>query len=391
MSKIERKNLKIFAENAANTGQFGSEQTGTKITTQDPETVQALSAWGTGWANAVIGGSKLPPMEELQATTFVPTYHLAYLFQEGIAEWNAETKYHTGSWVKSGQQIYASLVDDNVNNALTDETKWRVGVSLSNGFDTANIPVWTAGTYNVGDLVHHNGINWYCDRNTSTDEPSFSSAEWYCSMPLEDLMSNVDMSLGGFAGCNNTQIQEHYATFYKVGRYLISGTEYYAYRLNVDGSVLAKGTEGYVVASAYKELEKIGAAGADDITLKDFRGLFPRSSGGNSTSVGEVQDDATAKNGLSGSVSVSGAKSQFNHAHILDNDTNNWRLDSKPGAIPTGGSSNIYRLGVQSYNFSGNFTGSGNLSINGDTETRPSNFSQGCWGVFILVPVADIP
>ena len=175
MSKIERKNLKIFAENAANTGQFGSAQTGTKITTQDPETVQALTAWGSGWANAVIGGSKLPPMEELQATTFVSTYNLAYLFQEGIAEWNAETNYHAGSWVKSGQQIYASLVNDNLNNALTDGTKWRAGTNISNGFDTENIPVWVAGEYNIGDCVHFEGVNYVSLSSSNSEQPTITN------------------------------------------------------------------------------------------------------------------------------------------------------------------------------------------------------------------------
>jgi len=126
MAKIERKNLKIFAKDAANNGQFGSAQVGTKVTTQDPETVQALDAWNQGWINSVIGGSKLPPLEELQSTTFVPTYHLAYIFQEGVPEWNAETTYYIGSWVKSGGTIYKSLTDDNLNNAIPDAVNWAI-------------------------------------------------------------------------------------------------------------------------------------------------------------------------------------------------------------------------------------------------------------------------
>ena len=130
MAKIERKNLKVFAENAANNGVFGSAQNGTKITTQDPETVQSLDAWGAGWTNAVIGGSKLPPLEELQSTTFVPTYHLAYMFQEGIAEWNTDTTYHTNSFVKDGINLYYSLQDDNAANPLSESAwwaEWRFG------------------------------------------------------------------------------------------------------------------------------------------------------------------------------------------------------------------------------------------------------------------------
>jgi len=126
MAKIERKNLKIFAKDAANNGQFGSAQVGTKVTTQDPETVQALDAWNQGWINSVIGGSKLPPLEELQSTTFVPTYHLAYIFQEGVPEWNGETTYYIGSWVKSGGTIYKSLTDNNLNNSIPDVVNWAI-------------------------------------------------------------------------------------------------------------------------------------------------------------------------------------------------------------------------------------------------------------------------
>jgi len=130
MARIERKNLKVFAENAANTGQFGSAQNGTKVTTTDPEEIQALDAWGAGWINATIGGSRLPALEELQATVYFTTYHMAYLFQEGIAEWNAETIYHTNSFIKDGIKIYYSLQDDNQGNAISESgfwAEWRLG------------------------------------------------------------------------------------------------------------------------------------------------------------------------------------------------------------------------------------------------------------------------
>ncbi len=126
MPKIERKNLKIFAEDAANNGQFGSAQVGTKVTSSDPEILQALSAWKEGWTRATIGGSKLPTLEELQTITYIPTYHLAYLLQEGLAEYNSETTYHIGSWVKSEGRVYASLIDDNTGNDLTDSSSWKL-------------------------------------------------------------------------------------------------------------------------------------------------------------------------------------------------------------------------------------------------------------------------
>ena len=50
-------------------------------------------------------------------------YQLAYLMQEGVPEWNADTTYYIGSIVNDGLgNCYRSLTDSNLNNALTDTT-----------------------------------------------------------------------------------------------------------------------------------------------------------------------------------------------------------------------------------------------------------------------------
>ena len=57
------------------------------------------------------------------------------MLQEGIPEWNKDTTYNKGSILKaySGTtlQNYVSLVDDNLNNAVTDTTKWKSGLANS--------------------------------------------------------------------------------------------------------------------------------------------------------------------------------------------------------------------------------------------------------------------
>ena len=176
-NNLERKHLKVFGESTTDKGQFGSAQAGTKLTSNDPETLQDLTAFENGWSDAVISGKRLPPLEEMNSLHFIATYHLAYLMQKGLPEWNAETTYFTGDWARSGDTLYKSLTDDNLNNVVTDETNWKLlkdfgeienpkmiegfGFSTPNPTDFTNFPVTfdggqcydSTGTF----LIEHTG------------------------------------------------------------------------------------------------------------------------------------------------------------------------------------------------------------------------------------------
>ena len=57
----------------------------------------------------------------MNSVDYLIFYQLAYLLQEGIAEWTAGTSYFTGSLVNDGTGLqYKSLVDSNLNVALTN-------------------------------------------------------------------------------------------------------------------------------------------------------------------------------------------------------------------------------------------------------------------------------
>lgn len=163
MPKIVRATQKIFAADAVNNGQFGSAQLGTKLLTSDPAQIQALDAWDLGWLEAVIGTKKFPPLEEFQAIDYLNTRQLAYLFQQGIAEWDAGTTYYMNSIVcKPGTyELYGSRIDDNLNNALPNavtNTNWQFLIDLSvnakipygktsgpaNAYVVATAPVFTS-------------------------------------------------------------------------------------------------------------------------------------------------------------------------------------------------------------------------------------------------------
>lgn len=136
MARITRAFQKIFAINATNNGQFGSAQLGTKLLTSDPATIQALAAFENGWDDAIIGAKRFPPEEEMQSLQYLNTYQIAYMFQEGIPEYDASTTYYQKSIVKKTgtYELYGSVTDNNTGNALTDATKWTLLIDLSAGF-----------------------------------------------------------------------------------------------------------------------------------------------------------------------------------------------------------------------------------------------------------------
>lgn len=119
---ITRKNQKQFGKDGDTTyfGQFGSETAGFPLKTKNVETIQALSAFSTGWQDAVVSSNKAPFLEDMNSIMYVTIYQLCYLFQEGIPEWNADTTYFIGSMCRkeSTGQIWISRIDDNLGNAL---------------------------------------------------------------------------------------------------------------------------------------------------------------------------------------------------------------------------------------------------------------------------------
>lgn len=160
MPKITRKQQKVFAVNASNNGVFGSLQANDPVYSQDPDAIQGRTAYSNGWNDATYSAEQLPPLEEFQALQYLFSRQIAYLMQEGVPEWNSATTYYKGALVKAVQQdgsfiLYASLVDDNTGNAVTDTTKWVI-TNTSTNFHQG-IPNWRADVvYSQGDWVKSN-------------------------------------------------------------------------------------------------------------------------------------------------------------------------------------------------------------------------------------------
>lgn len=179
MARIPRVTQSIFAGSATNNGQFGSAQASTFNLTNVLATIMALPAWAQGWLAATIGASKFPPLEEFQAVEYVHSTQIAYILQQGMPEYDSTTTYFTNNMcAKAGTfQIYGSLTDNNVGNALTDPTNWQFLTDLSNvgGASTGDIK---ATLKNVADS------GWILAKDQVIGDATFNTAVVANSMAI---------------------------------------------------------------------------------------------------------------------------------------------------------------------------------------------------------------
>lgn len=137
MALLTRSTQKVFGSTAGinQIAEFGSLANGTPATysgsTISPAIVQTLSQYLSGWFSAVIGANS-PPMEDLNALFYLLSYQLAYLFQEGIPEWDSATTYALGSYVNVAGILYVSLQTNNTGNATSSVTWWRIAAGGPN-------------------------------------------------------------------------------------------------------------------------------------------------------------------------------------------------------------------------------------------------------------------
>lgn len=160
MARLSRITQKIFGSNAGANGitKYGSPAGGTPEFTTDIAEMQELAAWLSGWSAAALAGSEIPTFQDFNAIHNVTTTQLAYLFQEGIAEYDSATEYHQYSIVrKTGTyELYGSLINDNTGNSLpsqTDDSNWKYLGSLDSLVSSSNINTYddsgSANTYEV--------------------------------------------------------------------------------------------------------------------------------------------------------------------------------------------------------------------------------------------------
>lgn len=133
MPKIERKTQKIFGGNADSDqlAVFGTMITGTPVYNDDIETLQS-EAYTEGW-QAAVAANEAPFMEEMNGVQYGFSKQLAYLFQQGIAEWDSGTTYYLNSFCQVGGVIYKSMQDENINHSPADDTEGTYWSPLETG------------------------------------------------------------------------------------------------------------------------------------------------------------------------------------------------------------------------------------------------------------------
>lgn len=129
MPKITRATQQIFGSSAPSTQitAFGTAMTSDPVYTTDPAELQTNASL-QGW-NAAIMSDKAPFEEDTNGLFYLITRQLAYLFQQGIPEWDANTVYYQNSQCSVVQDgilvIKRSLTDNNIgNNPVTDNVNW---------------------------------------------------------------------------------------------------------------------------------------------------------------------------------------------------------------------------------------------------------------------------
>jgi hypothetical protein len=141
MPKIERKTQKIFAgakTAAGNIARFGSLAAGIPQYADeddsglpDPDLIQTLPegadptefGYDNGWAGAIVPDDS-PALEDMNALFSLVTRQLAYLYQNGVPEWDAATTYYLGSLCSHEGELYTSLSANNTGKPVDDRTAW---------------------------------------------------------------------------------------------------------------------------------------------------------------------------------------------------------------------------------------------------------------------------
>lgn len=125
MSKLTRIFQRQFGLNGVATdfGVFGSLATGSPVTSKDPIDIQNSAAFMIGWTAETIATNR-PALEDFNGLDLLTFRQIAYLLQEGVAEWDVETPYYVGSIVNDGTGVLYKALINSTGIAVTNATAW---------------------------------------------------------------------------------------------------------------------------------------------------------------------------------------------------------------------------------------------------------------------------
>lgn len=131
MTKLNRKTQKIFCSQGGSnqTVAFGTAKNENPTYTTDADLIQNPN-FLAGWTPALLP-DKAPFKEDSNSLFYLITRQLAYLFQEGIPEYDANTNYSQNAFVRGigSANVYISLAPDNLGNPLNNPAYWKLYIS----------------------------------------------------------------------------------------------------------------------------------------------------------------------------------------------------------------------------------------------------------------------
>ncbi|MEE0059277.1 MAG: hypothetical protein UE295_00460, partial [Acutalibacteraceae bacterium] len=212
MARLPRVTQKIFAKDSP-TNQvttFGSIKAGTPVYSKQASDIMNANFEG-GWSDAV-EDDYAPYRQDRNAVDTAITQQLGYLYQDGVAEWDAGTTYYKGSICKviSGNAVvvYKSIADSNTSS-VNDITKWQKLIeSDANGkivSPTISTPTIEGGSMSSGTFSN----------------PTFSGT---VNVPLASQSSSTDSTIAASIGwANNPTLSSNIV--HRTGNESISGAK----------------------------------------------------------------------------------------------------------------------------------------------------------------------
>ena len=232
MAKLPRTTQKIFAKNAA-AGQvttFGSIKDGSPVYSTSAGDIMN-SNFEDGWS-AAVEDDYAPYRQDRNGVDTAVTQQLAYLFQEGIPEYDSGTVYYKGSICKvtdgTGVKIYKSIYD-NHSAAVTNTNRWHLILNVDST-NTIVSPSISSPTISGGSMSNGTFAN-----------PTFSGT---VNVPLASASGSTDSTIAASIGwVNNANLSSNIV--HKTGSETITGAKTFTstiYQQLVNPTYVAKHT-----------------------------------------------------------------------------------------------------------------------------------------------------
>lgn len=200
--QYQRFTPKLFGETALATGadpqisQFGSALAGTFLGTTDPNTIQNLTAWSSGFIGAVTPSEQFPALPEMTGALKVLSYLINTNLQQGVAEWDSGTDYYTNNFCSRNGRVYFSNTDNNQgNDPLTDTTNWSdyvtsvISSSIDGQWVSSYVTLSTtagAGSFmaNLSPYLPNDNYNYLCQFSVNFYDYGETSGNMYCETDI---------------------------------------------------------------------------------------------------------------------------------------------------------------------------------------------------------------